>query len=212
MPIPAPRQIKLLDFLRRQQSETGQAPSYREIAEAMGWASTNAVSKALKELENEGLIRRLPGRNRAIQVMGGEHAGQVRLVGSIAAGRPIEAIENPDWIEIPPFMMGRSDTYALTVRGDSMCEDGILDGDIVLVESRSVAENGEIVVALIDREEATLKRFYIKGGQVTLIPANSTMAPMHYPADRVTIQGVVIGQMRSYLGPQPYISAGRYGR
>jgi repressor LexA len=120
------------------------------------------------------------------------------LLGRIAAGRPIEAIPGEDEIDLSEFFVNR-DRFVLRVQGDSMIEDGILDGDMVIVEKRETAENGEIVVALIDGIEATLKRLQKnRDGSVTLRPANSQMPPMRYPAARVRIQGIVVGQFRSY--------------
>ena len=192
------RHKKLLTFLGNHVDAHGEAPTYREIAEAMGWASTNSVARAIDELEALGQVRRVPGRNRALQLVDQEAFPQVPLVGIIAAGAPITPFENVEWIEVPPFLMGTGETFAVRVKGDSMQEDGILDGDIVLVERRSMAENGEVVVALIDGEETTLKRFALKDGAVTLTPANAAMEPMYFPAARVSIQGVVVGQMRAY--------------
>ena len=120
------------------------------------------------------------------------------FLGYIAAGRPIEAIGHREEMEIPMTLQGTSDTYVLQVKGDSMVEEGILDGDWVVIEHRAHAQNGEIVVALIDGQEATLKRIEHKPGEVVLYPANSHMAAMSYPPDRVQIQGVLVGQMRSY--------------
>jgi len=120
------------------------------------------------------------------------------LVGKIAAGRPIEALPDSDEIDLSDFFMG-ANRFVLRVQGDSMVEDGILDGDMVVVEKRATATNGEIIVALIDGTDATLKRFQLNAdGSVTLRPANATLAPLRYSAQRVQIQGVVVGQMRSY--------------
>lgn len=120
------------------------------------------------------------------------------MLGYIAAGRPIEALENPDEIEVPATFIGRRKCFVLRVKGDSMIEDGILDGDWVVIEQRDTAENGEVVVALVDDNEATLKRLQRKGRKVILHPANAAMEPMEYGASRVRIQGVLVGQMRSY--------------
>ena len=119
-------------------------------------------------------------------------------MGEVAAGFPIEAIENPDMIEVPSDFIGAKETFVLKVRGDSMIDDGIRHGDLIIVESRKNAEPGQTVVALIDGVEATVKRFYPEGDTVLLQPANVTMAPLRYPAPRVTIQGVVVGLMRRY--------------
>ncbi|NGZ27907.1 MAG: repressor LexA [Magnetococcales bacterium] len=199
MPIPTPTQSRLLAFLRHYATTTsGESPSYRQIAAAMGWSSVNSVSRILDEMEREGWLQRSPGRNRSIRLTQEREFPRVPLAGIITAGHPINQVENPEWLEIPPYLAGHGENFALRVSGDSMRDDGILDGDIILVERRSVAENGEIVVALVDGCETTVKRFFLKEGVVTLNPANPTMAPLHYLASRVAIQGVVVGQMRSY--------------
>lgn len=203
MPLPTPRHDRLLAFIRRHLASHDTPPSYREMGEAMGWRSTNAVARALAELERAGTIQRTPGRNRSLRLLTGEGLPRVPLAGTIAAGKPIDAVETPEWLEVPPFLTGRGETFALRVQGDSMRDDGILDGDLILVERRSVAENGEIVVALVDGQEATVKRFALREGEVILTPANAAMAPLRYPAARVTIQGVVVGQMRSYRSGRP---------
>jgi repressor LexA len=125
---------------------------------------------------------------------------QLPLLGYIAAGRPIEAIEQTDqeWVKVPAWLRTQRPCYVLQVRGDSMIEEGILDGDHIVVENRTNARNGEIVVALVDGSDATLKRIEQKPGEVVLHPANSGMHAMHYSPDRIQIQGVLVGQMRSY--------------
>ncbi|MBF0311435.1 MAG: transcriptional repressor LexA [Magnetococcales bacterium] len=193
-----PAQERLLRYVLQHQEVHGKPPSYREMAEAMGWASVNSVARALEELERQGVIERVPGRNRSVRVVVDEGLPRVRLAGVIAAGRPIEATEQMEWLEVPPYLAGRGETFALRVSGDSMQDDGILDGDLILVERRSVAENGEIVVALLDGSEATVKRFSLQDAVVVLTPANATMQPMRFAAGRVAILGVVTGQMRSY--------------
>jgi repressor LexA len=122
----------------------------------------------------------------------------VPWLGWIAAGRPIDAVEVPEPIEIPAALQGAGDTYVLRVRGDSMADEGILDGDWVIVERRELARDGEVVVALVDGELATLKRLHRRGGEVVLAPANDAYPALAYAAERVRVQGVVVGQMRSY--------------
>lgn len=122
----------------------------------------------------------------------------VPWLGWIAAGEPIDAVEVPEPMAIPEALRGRGDSYVLRVRGDSMADEGIFDGDWIVVERREQADEGELVVALVDGETATLKRFHRHGPSVTLAPANAAHAPLTYAADRVRIQGVVIGQMRAY--------------
>jgi len=190
------------DFVRTYTARHGYAPKLREIAEHLGIVSRGVVHRHLRALEEEGFIRIEPDRARGIRLSKGRAAATrpltLPLLGRIAAGRPIEAIPGEDEIDLSEFFVNR-DRFVLRVQGDSMIEDGILDGDMVIVEKRETAENGEIVVALIDGIEATLKRLQKnRDGSVTLRPANGQMPPMRYPAARVRIQGVVVGQFRSY--------------
>ncbi len=157
------------------------------------------VHRYVQALAEEGVITLLPGRHRGIQLAEGELPHPtLPLVGKIAAGRPIEAIEGQDEINLAEFFMGPN-RFVLKVQGDSMIEAGILDGDMVVIERCQQASNGDIVVALIDGEEATLKRLQNhRDGTVTLHPANSTLSPLRYSAARVSIQGRLVGQLRSY--------------
>jgi len=197
-------QQKTLDFIRNFIAEQGHAPTLAEIAEGIGIRSKGVVHRYVQALSEAGEIELLSGRHRGIQLPGGGElrsggeATSLPLMGKIAAGLPIEAIPDQEYIDLSEFFMGNN-RFVLKVQGDSMIEAGILSGDMVVVESRSTARDGEIVVALIDGEEATLKR--IKRGAdytVTLIPANRAMRPMIYDIERVEIQGVVVAQMRSY--------------
>lgn len=181
-----------------------QAPTLEEIAIGLGISSKGVVHRYLRALENEGLIELISGRHRGIQLiksedsLTGNAAYSLPLLGVIAAGQPIAAIPGHDHIDLSEFFVGPN-RFVLKVQGESMIEAGILDGDMVVIEHSQRARNGDIVVALIDREEATLKYLRHNGdGSVMLIPANNNMTPMIYPAERVTIQGVVVGQMRSY--------------
>jgi repressor LexA len=214
--MPTDRSRQVYDFVRVYTARHGYAPKLREIADHLGIASRGVVHRHLRALEEEGFIRIEPDRARGIRLSKGRAAAtrpfrvlgsvsapslahfSLPLLGRIAAGRPIEAIPGEDEIDLSEFFVNR-DRFVLRVQGDSMIEDGILDGDMVIVEKRETAENGEIVVALIDGLEATLKRLQKnRDGSVTLRPANSQMPPMRYPAARVRIQGVVVGQFRSY--------------
>ena len=200
--MPTDRSRQVYDFVRAYTARHGYAPKLREIADHLGIASRGVVHRHLRALEEEGFIRIEPDRARGIRLSKGRAAAtrpfSLPLLGRIAAGRPIEAIPGEDEIDLSEFFVNR-DRFVLRVQGDSMIEDGILDGDMVIVEKRETAENGEIVVALIDGLEATLKRLQKnRDGSVTLRPANSRMPPMRYPAARVRIQGVVVGQFRSY--------------
>jgi len=214
--MPTDRSRQVYDFVRAYTARHGYAPKLREIADHLGIASRGVVHRHLRALEEEGFIRIEPDRARGIRLSKGRAAAtrpfrvpgsvsapslahfSLPLLGRIAAGRPIEAIPGEDEIDLSEFFVNR-DRFVLRVQGDSMIEDGILDGDMVIVEKRETAENGEIVVALIDGIEATLKRLQKnRDGSVTLRPANGHMPPMRYPAARVRIQGVVVGQFRSY--------------
>jgi len=200
MPTDRPRQV--YDFVRAYTARHGYAPKLREIAGHLGIRSRGVVHRYLRALEAEGLLRIEPDRARGIRLRGRVAAaarpGQLPLLGRIAAGRPIEAIPGEDEIDLSEFFVNHN-RFVLRVAGDSMIEDGILDGDMVVVEKRDTADNGEIVVALIDGVEATLKRLQKnRDGSVTLRPANAALSPMRYSAARVRIQGVVVGQFRSY--------------
>lgn len=194
------RQQEIYSFLREYHRHHEQAPSLEEICETLGLRSRGSLHKHIQALVAAGLVEPMNGRQRGVRLSGSaEPEGhQLPLLGYIAAGRPIEAIENPETIDVPQVLRSEGSCYVLQVRGDSMIEEGILDGDWVIVESREHARNGEIVVALIDNREATLKRIQQRPGQVILHPANSTMEPMVYAPERVQIQGVVVGQMRRY--------------
>ncbi|MHB8535976.1 MAG: transcriptional repressor LexA [Sulfuricaulis sp.] len=195
------RARQVYDFVQAYMARHGYAPKLREIADHLGIASRGVVHRYLRALEREGLVRIEPDRARGVHLPGARAAVarfSLPLLGRIAAGRPIEAIPDEDEIDLSEFFVNRN-RFVLRVAGDSMIEDGILDGDMVVVEKRDTAENGEIVVALIDGAEATLKRLQKnRDDTVTLRPANSRMPPMRYSAVRVRIQGVVVGQFRSY--------------
>ena len=200
--MPTDRSRQVHDFVRAYTARHGYAPKLREIANHLGIASRGVVHRYLRALEQEGLLRIEPDRARGIRLPKGRavtaRAFSLPLLGRIAAGRPIEAIPGEDEIDLSEFFVNRN-RFVLRVAGDSMIEDGILDGDMVVVEKRETAENGEIVVALIDGVEATLKRLQKnRDGTVTLRPANAALPPMRYNAARVRIQGVVVGQFRSY--------------
>ncbi len=187
------------DFILRQ----GYAPKLREIAAGLGIRSRGTVHRYLQALVEAGLIEIEPDRARGIRLTGeappAARGGAVLpLAGRIAAGRPIEAIPGHDEVDLSQFFV-RPDRFVLRVQGDSMIGAGILDGDMVVVERRDHADDGELVVALIDDEEATLKYLRRNGdGSVTLVPDHPDMAPMRYDARRVRIQGVVVGQFRAY--------------
>ncbi len=195
------RQQKTYDFLCAYIAHHGVSPKLREIADHLGIQSRGTVHRYLSALVEAGLIAVVTDRARGIELLGAE--GEFRrftlpLVGRIAAGLPIEAIPDHDEIDLSEFFI-RPNRFVLKVTGESMIEAGILDGDMVVVEKSSTAGDGEIVVALINNEEATLK--YLRRNadrSITLEPANREFKPMRYPADRVQIQGIVVGQFRSY--------------
>lgn len=194
------RQQDTYRFIRDYITRQGRAPLLEEIATGLGIRSKGVVHRYVQALAEAGLIELLPGRHRGIQ-LSDKQATQptLPLLGRIAAGQPIEAIPGQDEVNLAEFFIGPN-RFLLKVQGESMIEAGILDGDMVVVERCEQAADGEIVVALIDREEATLKQLQNnRDGTVTLHPANAALAPLRYAAERVAIQGRVIGQLRSYL-------------
>ncbi|MCZ6649993.1 MAG: transcriptional repressor LexA [Acidobacteria bacterium] len=195
------RQKEILDFVGAFVKENGYSPSLEEIADELGLSSVSTVHKHVSHLLEKGLLRRGWNQNRSLEPVRFERrprAAVIPLVGIVAAGRPIEAIEDVETLEIPESFLGRGETYALRVAGESMIDEGIRDGDFVIVERRRKARNGEVVVALIDGEEATLKTFRQEGARVRLIPANKSMKPMVFAARRVEITGVVTGVLRHF--------------
>lgn len=194
------RQKEILDFIREYLEREGYAPSLEEIGMRFGLSSVATVHKHVQNLVEKGLLRKAWNRSRSIEVIDPERsvAREVPLLGFVAAGAPIEAISTPDTLSIPSEFVGRKECFALRVQGDSMVEDHIEDGDIVVLERRNVPRQGETVVALIRHEEATLKRFYQDGGKVRLVPANARLKPIELPAEQVEVQGVVVGLLRRY--------------
>ena len=197
-----PRQKQVYDFVRRFIEVKQYAPTIAEIREQFGLNSPATVHQLLSALEREGLIRRIPHASRGIEIVtqeGQEQAPEIPMLGVVAAGQPIEAILSNEVITVPPDMLGRGRTFALRVRGDSMIDENIIEGDIIVVESRQTAANGQVVVALVDGADATVKRFYQEGNSIRLQPANPAYAPIIVsPADRVSIQGLVRGLIRKY--------------
>lgn len=194
------RQKEILDFIREYLQREGYAPSLEEIGARFGLSSVATVHKHVQNLVEKGLLRKAWNRSRSIELVEPESSAAVEipLLGSVAAGVPIEAVATPDTISVPAEMVGRKECYALCVQGDSMIEDHILHGDVVLLEARKQPRNGETVVALVRRDEVTLKRFYHEGPSVRLVPANPGLQPMQFPAEDVDIQGVVVGLVRRY--------------
>ncbi len=194
------RQQEIYDYLRDHQERFDHPPTLDELCQSLGLSSRGSLHKHIQALIDVRLVEPMDKKQRGVRLVSGSRQNDhiVPFLGYIAAGKPIEAIENPEEVEIPTMLQGTGDTYVLQVKGDSMVEEGILDGDLVVIEHRRHARNGEIVVALVDGEEATLKRIEQRPDEVVLYPANSNMAAISYPPERVQIQGVLVGQMRSY--------------
>jgi repressor LexA len=196
------RQKEILDFLDHHITRKGYAPTIEEIGEHFGLSSLATVHKHLSNLQEKGLVKRDWNRSRALELVAtpvAVKAVELPLLGRVAAGSPIEAITASETIFVPEDMVGRRDTYVLQVKGDSMIDEQIRDGDFVIVENRKHARDGEMVIALLDGENATLKKIYREGGgMVRLQPANERVEPIVVDQDRLRIQGVVIGVLRKY--------------
>ncbi len=195
------RQRQILDFIEDFMEERGYSPSLEEIAAHFGLSSVATVHKHLTALETRGAIQRGHNQSRSISLVERavrSGATMVPLLGRVAAGSPIEAIEDAEEITIPEDMLGRRRTYALEVQGDSMIDEGIRDGDYVVIEERGSAENGETVIALLPGGEVTLKRYFREGKVIRLQPANDNLKPLMVPERDLRIQGVVIGVVRKY--------------
>ncbi|HJX29743.1 MAG TPA: transcriptional repressor LexA [Thermoanaerobaculia bacterium] len=197
------RQKEILEYIQDYRKERGIAPTHREICERFGFSSYGTAYKHLKLLQEKGFLRRDWNQKRGIELLraipGGEGDRDLPFFGRIAAGRPIEALSGGDRVAVPGHLLsGRpGDHYVLRVVGESMIDEGIHDGDFIIVLRRDVAEAGEMVVALIG-DDATLKRFYPEGKMVRLQPANPTMEPIRVAAQNVRVQGVVVGLMRKF--------------
>jgi repressor LexA len=195
------RQRDILAFIRRHQQEHGVAPTHKEICEAFGFSSYGTVYKHLSLLEKKGMIRRDWNQKRGVELVEEERpelrVRELPLFGNIAAGLPLEVDQADEMIAVPDTLTSRGRNFVLKVRGDSMIDDGILDGDYVIVEQTDRSSNGQVVVAMV-AGEVTLKRFYKEGDRVRLQPANEAMAPIFTHSRDVTIQGVVIGLMRRF--------------
>lgn len=194
------RQHEIYQYLRENVGQLDHPPNLDELCQALGLCSRGSLHKHIQALVGAGLIEPMDGKQRGIRLRRQEDTQErgVPLLGCIAAGHPIEALPQPEYIDVPDFMQTGKSCYVLQVRGDSMIDAGILDGDFVVIEQRDHARNGEIVVALVRNENATLKRIEQRLGKVLLHPANPAMEPMAYRPDEVRIQGVLVGQMRKY--------------
>jgi len=203
------RQKEVMDFLSQFIADHGYSPSYEEIASGLGLASLATVHKHIQALESKQYLRRSYNHSRSLEIgdrfFSEERARRpqetgpaIPLLGRIAAGAPVEAIANQETLHFSDFV-GQENTFALEVRGESMIEDHICNGDFVLIEKTNQARNGEIVVALVDGSDATLKRYYAEpDGQVRLQPANASMAPIYVKPEDLQIQGRVLAIMRKY--------------
>jgi repressor LexA len=201
------RQRQVYDFLHNFVQRNGYSPSFEEIGEGLGLSSLATVHKHVSNLEKKGLLRRDYNRSRSIDVLPvrgmlkrqsakAAEAG-LPLLGRIAAGQPIEAVEHPETISLGDITRSK-DVFVLQVKGESMKDEHIVDGDYVLVEKLNTAPDGEIVVALVEGTDATLKRIYREGAKIRLQPSNTAMAPIVVPAKSVQVQGRVIGVLRKY--------------
>lgn len=211
------KQRELLLFVQGRLGQTGVSPSFDEMREALDLKSKSGVHRLISALEERGFIRRLPNRARALEVLklpdssapaaaapkaalpaAANDTIDLPLHGRIAAGTPIEALQGTETFAVPAALLGPGEHYALEVSGDSMVEEGILDGDFALIRKVDVARDGEIVVALVNEEEATLKTFRREGNMIRLDPANRSYEPQRYRPEQVQIQGRLAGLIRRY--------------
>ena len=213
------KQHELLTYIDAQLKETGVSPSFEEMKDALDLKSKSGVHRLISALEERGFIRRLPNRARALEVLrmpdsktgsagrpqapvtppqAANDVVELPLHGRIAAGTPIEALQGTETLPVPAALLGPGEHYALEVAGDSMVEEGILDGDYALIRKTDTARDGEIVVALIDNEEATLKTFRREGSMIRLDPANRRYDPQRYRPDQIQVQGRLAGLLRRY--------------
>ncbi|HKG46279.1 MAG TPA: transcriptional repressor LexA [Pyrinomonadaceae bacterium] len=204
MPVTA-KQRRIYEFIRRYIDSNQEAPTIAEIGRQFQMRSSASVHAVLTALEREGLIKRIPNVSRGIQIVqqkegaGGDDDNEIPLLGTVAAGQPIEAILSHDTISVPKDLQGHGRTFALRVRGESMIEENIQDGDVIIVQSQKTAENGQMVVALIDGSYATVKKFYRDPDFIRLEPANPQFKAIFIKTpERIQIQGVVRGLIRKY--------------
>lgn len=205
-----PKQHKLFVFIEDTLARKGVSPSFDEMRTFMGLKSKSGIHRMIANLAHKGYIRHLPNQARAIEVIprpsnisalytiNNDNGTDIPLVGKIAAGYPIEAVHTNDSITVPPQMLGLGEHYALVVEGDSMQGIGIMDGDTVIIKRTDRAPDGSIVVALVDGFEVTLKRLHTRGKSVALEPENPAYQTRIFSADRVEIQGILVGLMRQY--------------
>jgi repressor LexA len=196
------RQQEIYDFLLTHEHHFRHPPTLAELCDAMQLSSRGSMHKQVKALIDAGLVEPMEQKKRGIRLRRRGRAAsgpaQLPMLGYIAAGEPIEAISNPESVDIPSWLQSSRPCYVLGIKGDSMVDAGILDGDRVVIEQRDHADNGEIVVALVNGSDATLKRLEQTPREIILHPANAALQPQRYRREQVQIQGVLIGQMRSY--------------
>jgi repressor LexA len=197
------RQREILTYLSAYSEQNGFAPSFEEIAENFRYNSLATVHEHLTNLERKGYIKRNYNESRAIEILPSEaspRAVELPLLGSVAAGMPIEALEHGETFTVPDAMIGRGGNhYVLRVRGNSMVDEQIRDGDFVVVNERQRADNGEMVIAMLNGNSATVKKYYReRDGRIRLQPANETMQPIYVHENDITIQGIVVGVLRRY--------------
>ena len=197
------RQQEIYDYLRENAEYFDHPPTFDELCLALGLSSRGSLHKHIQALVESGLVEPMDGKHRGIRLRPEEPEEEEEgtpFLGTIAAGRPIEAVPQPEYLPVPEFLLtDHYHCYVLKIKGESMVDAGIMDGDLVVIEKRETARDGEIVVALVNNEEATLKRLRDnRDGTVTLIPENAAMESMVYPAEQVAIQGVLVSLMRRY--------------
>jgi repressor LexA len=197
------RQREILDYLVAYSEQNGYAPSFEEIARQFNYNSLATVHEHLSNLERKGYIKRSYNESRAIEILPSDvypRAVELPLLGTVAAGYPIEAVQTQESISVPESFISRGGNhYLLRVRGNSMIDEQIRDGDYVVISERRTADNGETVIALVDNTSATVKKLYReRDGRIRLQPANEAMSPMYVHEDDITIQGVVVGVLRKY--------------
>ena len=195
------RQKEIVDFIRKYRERRGISPTQREICEAFGYSSFGTLQKHIKLLMEKGVLLRDWNKRRSLVLAeeeGRPYAVEVPLFGRIAAGQPIDVVQGDETVAVPEMLTKKGENFVLRVNGQSMIDDGVHDGDYVVVHRREKAENGDMVVALINGE-ATLKRLFREGdGRIRLQPANERMTPMYFREEEVEVQGIVVGLMRRY--------------
>lgn len=198
------KQKHLLDFIRQFDDEYGYAPTFREIMDGLNYSSVATVAQHVDNLAHKGFLHKRNNEARSVQLVDADvdthNLSGLPVKGAIAAGEPIMTLDNPnETLQVPNFMIKSDSSYVLQVKGESMVEDGILDGDYIIVKEHKTPLDGDVVVALIDGDSATLKHFYRESGRIRLEPANAAMDPIYIESDRdIEVQGVVTGVIRTY--------------